>query len=37
LDDGKFMNPFGIAFDANGSVYITEGGSPRIQKFQIRS
>jgi sugar lactone lactonase YvrE len=35
--DGEFLNPFGIAFDANGGVYITEGGSPRFQKFQIQS
>jgi sugar lactone lactonase YvrE len=36
LSDGKFLNPFDIVFDGSGGVYITEAGSPRIQKFQIR-
>jgi streptogramin lyase len=36
LKDGQLLSPFGIALDGAGGVYITDGGSPRIQKFQIR-
>ena len=34
--EGKFVNPFSIALDGNGGVYIAEGGNPRIQKFQFQ-
>jgi len=37
LGEGEFLNPFGIALDGSGGIYISEGGSPRVQKFQIQS
>jgi hypothetical protein len=31
--DGQFDRPFGLATDADGSVYVTDLGNVRIQKF----
>ena len=37
MGDGKFLDPFPIALDGSGGVYVTDYGSPRIQKFLIHS
>src|SRR5438874_7357047 len=31
--DGEFNTPTGIAVDANGDVYVTDGNNHRVQKF----
>lgn len=31
--DGQFKNPYGVAVDASGNVYVVDTGNPRIQKF----
>ena len=31
--DGQFSNPFGVAVDSSGNVYVTYSGINRIQKF----
>ena len=31
--DGEFNNPYGMAFDTNGDVYICDYASARVQKF----
>ncbi len=30
---GQFRNPWGIAVDGNGDVYVTDAGNQRVQKF----
>jgi streptogramin lyase len=35
VSDGKFLDPFGIELDGAGGVYVTEGSTPRIQKFHV--
>jgi DNA-binding beta-propeller fold protein YncE len=35
LAEGQVLNPFSIALDGAGAVYVSEGGNPRIQKFEI--
>ncbi len=31
--DGQFVNPYGIAIDSSGYVYVTDGENSRIQVF----
>ena len=31
--DGKFNAPHGVAVDSEGSVYVTDRGNNRVQKF----
>lgn len=31
--DGQFYNPYGIAVDVGGNVYVADAGNHRIQKF----
>ena len=33
--NGRFSNPYGLAFDANNNLYVSEYGSNRVQKFNI--
>ncbi len=32
-DSGQFRNPVGVATDADGNVYVTDGDNHRVQKF----
>lgn len=32
---GQFTDPFSMAFDGNGGVYVVEKNVPRLQKFQL--
>ena len=34
-DDGKFVCPLGVAFDANDHLYVTDYSNRRVQKFDI--
>ena len=33
-DKGQFKHPYGVAFDANNYLYVTDYGSHRVQKFE---
>ena len=37
VDPGKFATPHAVFLDGDGSVYVSEIGQPRIQKFDVRS
>ncbi|MGV3539728.1 MAG: SMP-30/gluconolactonase/LRE family protein, partial [Rufibacter sp.] len=32
-ENGKLINPYGVAIDENGNVYVAEKGNNRVQKF----
>ena len=32
-EDGQFINPYGIAVDAAGDVFVADTGNPCVQKF----
>ena len=34
-DSGKFKRPFGLTFDANNHLYVTDFDNHRVQKFEI--